>query len=139
MKRIRKLLGMVCVCAMMLSMTAFAVNHDFEFEFKNLHNQQTGSYGKSDNDQKWYISLDTVNSRTGRANNMSSTNIFGCKMHRNYNDTVDTYHTFSNYVSAYPIGYSSTVYKNDVMHMVAKKDSNSTSSAYLNISGRFAP
>jgi len=76
MKRIRKMLGMVCVCAMMFSMTAFAVNHDFEFEFKNLHNQQTGSYEKSDNDQKWYISLDTVNSSTGKANNMSSTNIF---------------------------------------------------------------
>ena len=57
MKQIKKMLGMVCACAMMFSMTAFAANHDFEFEFKNLNNQQTGSYEKSDNAQKWYISL----------------------------------------------------------------------------------
>ncbi len=53
MKQIKKMLGMICACAMMFSMTAFAANHDFDFEFKNLNNQQTGSYEKSDNAQKW--------------------------------------------------------------------------------------
>lgn len=70
---------------------------------------------------------------------MSSRNIFGCKMHRTVNDGVDVYHTFSNYVKSYPITYTKAVSAGDYMYLGAKKDSASTSSATLNISGRFAP
>ena len=137
MKQMKRIIGLVCACTMMLSTTAFAANHDFEFKFDNLDHQQTASYAKSDNDQNWYISFDTQNGAV--RNNMSSANIFGCKMHRTKNDGVDVYHTFSNYVSRYPIKYSARVAKDDQMYMVAKKDSASTSVASLNISGRFAP
>lgn len=132
-KKIKKMVLAVCICAMMVSGSAFAANHSFSFRFTDLNNQNTQSYAKSDNSNKWYISLDAA------GNNMSASNIFGCRMHRTNNDGVDSYHTFSNYVSSYGITYTAAVAAGDNMYLAAKKDSASTSTAALNISGRFAP
>lgn len=53
--------------------------------------------------------------------------------------TVDKYHTFSNYVTDYPITYISTVNRGDVMALAAKKDDASTSGTALRISGTVEP
>jgi len=132
--RMKTLVVIVCICMLMMSGTVFAANETFSFTFNNLNNQTTSSYTKSDSDQKWYISLDNIGS-----NNMSSSNIFGCKMNRTSNNNVDIYHTFSSYVNSYAIKYTSTVVKDDSMYMGAKKDSASTSKQPLKISGRLAP
>lgn len=122
------------------SVTASATNHDFSFTFTNTSTTKyTSYYAKSDSDQFYVISLDTTNKNTGVKNTMSASNIFGCKMHRSYSDNVDVYHTFSNYVTGYRIAYQVPVYKNDNMRLAGKKDTASTSSATLRISGRFAP
>lgn len=70
---------------------------------------------------------------------MSSANILGLKMNRYGNNVVDEYHTFSNYVYRYPIDYKATVYEDDLMYLGAKKDSESTSTAALIISGLYNP
>ncbi|MTK08108.1 MAG: hypothetical protein F8N38_13620 [Hungatella sp.] len=133
-KKGKILVALTCAFLMTASGSALAANHGFTFKFTDLTNKTTSSYAKSDNSQIWYLSLDNSGS-----NNMSSANIFGCKMNRTSNNNVDIYHTFSNYVSGYGISYQSKVYKNDNMYMGAKKDSASTSTTALTISGRFAP
>lgn len=116
-------------------LVANAANHDYNFTFKNTSiTSETAKYEKTDNDQKWYLSIDDTWLST-----MSSSNIFGCKMHRVGNDSVDVYHTFSNYVKGYGINYADTVSKGDEMYLRAKKDSASTSTKKLYVTGRFAP
>lgn len=136
-RKVKTLIASLCLASMLCTVPAFASNHYFSFEFKDLKNYQTASYSKSDNDCKWYVSLDRWNGL--HKNNLSSANIFGCKMHRDYNDGVSIYHTISNYVTGFPFDYTTSVSKNDSMFLGAKKDSASTSSANLKISGRFAP
>lgn len=70
---------------------------------------------------------------------MSSSNVFACMLHRKYNEYVDNWHTFSNYVTSYSIPYASTVSINDEMTIEGKKHYTSTSTTALKISGRFAP
>lgn len=120
------------------SLTVQASNHSFSWSFGSTSgNISTDYYAKSDNDANWYLSLDKKNGST--SNTLSSKNIFGCKMHRSYSDSVDSYHLFSNYVSSYKISYKSTVGTGDNMKLTGKKDDSSTSSAALKISGRFCP
>lgn len=136
MKKIRKYLWMLIVVGVIggAPIMAKAAFHDFTFFFDDLETQKNSTaYNKSDNDQYWYMTINRVNTT------MSQYNIFGCKMHRSSNDVVDVYHTFSNYVTEFPIKYKAQVYKNDLMHMTAKKDSASTSSNRLTIYGKFAP
>lgn len=138
--KIKKTIALGLVCMLLSTGTAFAANHDFSFSFSNVTaTQTTSSYAKSDNDQHWYLSLDTTNANTGVANTMSSANIFGCKMHRSSGTDSSTYHTFSNYVSSYPLDYTVSVASGDSMYLAGKKDNASTSSSTLRISGRFAP
>lgn len=143
----RKSIAKKFLCALSMTMllgagsvTASAANHNFSFSFSNTTTTKyTSYYAKSDNSQYWYITLDKTNASTGVSNTMSSSNIFGCKMHRSYSDSVDVYHTFSNYVTSYGIKYQTTVYKDDNMRLAGKKDNTSSSSATLRISGRIAP
>lgn len=140
-KKLQRIVSALLLVVMALgSMTAMAANHDFSFTFRNLSNQTTENMNKSDDEQNWYVSLDTKNKDTGVANTMSDTNILGLRMNsdttRSY---VSKYHTFSNYVTSYKLAYTSEVTTSTDLYMGAKKDSSSTSSATLTISGRVCP
>jgi hypothetical protein len=121
--------------------SALAANHDFDFVFTNVTTTSTTqSYAKSDSDQKWYISLDTMNP-DGYSNTMSSSNIFGARARKASNGaTASNYHTFSNYVTGYGMNYTATgITQGTSIYIAAKKDDASSSSSALYISGRFAP
>lgn len=134
-----KLVALLLVVAALLPVGAMAANHEFSFSFSNLANQTTASYQKSDSEQHWYVSLDKINSNTGIANTLGETNILGLRMNQKGVGYVSEYHTFSNYVTSYQLDYTSTVTTSMYLYMGAKKDSDSTSSTALRISGRFCP
>jgi hypothetical protein len=140
-RKIKVLAITLSLCMIFSSATAFAANHDYYFIFNNEESSQTQAayYQKSDNEQKWYISIDEYYNYTTTKNTMSSFNIFACMLHRKYNDTVDTWHTFSNYVTSYGINYATPVYQYDEMRIEGKKHYQSTSTTQLRVSGRFAP
>ncbi len=142
-KKLKKLTigAMACACLMTTTIPACAKNYPYEFTFKNTADTVTKPWvKKTDNDQKWYLSIDKVNQETGKNNTLSSTNIFGCKIHKKGSKkNVDVYHTFSNCVSGYGMKYKVKVKKNSQMALAAKKDSASTSSKTLKVSGRYAP
>lgn len=99
----------------------------------------TNEYEKATTDQFWCLSLHETNEYTGTVNTLSSDNIFGCTMHRRYGDKVDVYHPFFSIVTRYRIGYQIAVNKGDKMFIVSKKDSRSTDTNTLKVSGRFIP
>lgn len=129
------ILTLSLLVAMFIPVTAMAAspNYPFEFTFHNLANQETASHQKGDAEQNWYVSL-----YNNGANTLSAANILGLRMNRN-GSAVSGYHTFSRYVSGYPIPYTTRVSASDWMTMGAKKDSSSTTNAALRISGQFNP
>lgn len=135
-KTICAIIALTLIIAITIPVTALAVspNYAFSFEFDDLYNHFEPKHEKGDSEQRWYVTL-----HNNGENNMSSANILGLKMNRNTNNVVDVYHTFSNYVSNYPVDYKATVYEDDLMYLGAKKDSESTSSAALIISGLYNP
>lgn len=145
-KRIRCLCLLVLLVIMTLPVEVFATdtgpnNQSFEFTFTNLYNFQTSPTRKLSEEQRWYLSLDAVNRDSGAFNNLSASNIFGCRMNQqNVNYTyISYYHTFSNYVSGYPLEYTKNIPLNTYVYLGVKKDSDSTSSSPLRISGRYCP
>lgn len=136
-KILRAIIALTLLIAICIPVTAFAAspNYDFSFRFTNLANKTTDSYQKGDTEQNWYVSL-----YDNDTNNMSSKNILGLRMNRN-GSYISDYHTFSNYVTSYQLPYDDdvTVYSTDWVYMGAKKDSTSTSTAALVISGKFNP
>lgn len=136
-KIMRAIIALMLLVAICIPVTAFAAspNYAFSFEFSNLNDQTTDSYQKGDTEQNWYVSL--YNNGT---NTMSSSNILGLRMNRN-GSFISGYHTFSNYVTSYQLPYYDdvTVKSTDWVYMGAKKDSTSTSTADLVISGKFNP
>lgn len=140
-KKTKAIILLLSLCLILGSGTALAANHDFYFTFNSEESSQTQAayYEKSDSEQKWYISIDEYYRDTTTKNTMSSSNIFACMLHRRYNDYVDNWHTFSNYVSSYGINYAATVAKYDEMTIEGKKHYQSTSTTALKVSGRFAP
>ncbi len=140
MRKLKVFLAVMCLAATVGTQTAFAANTPYSFTFSSINNVQNSANGtKDDNDSNWYITLDRTNASTGVSNTLSSSNIFGVKIHRTVSDTVGTYATFSNYVSSYGLKYASSVKTGDNMYLKGQKDDASTSSAALRISGRFAP
>lgn len=135
-KTMRAIIALTLIIAICIPVTALAAspNYAFSFKFDDLYNHTEPKYEKGDSEQRWYVTL-----YNNGENNMSSANILGLKMNRYGNNVVDEYHTFSNYVSKYPIDYKATVYEDDLMYLGAKKDSESTSTAALVISGLYNP
>lgn len=143
LKKIKKMVTgvMVCTCLMTTTVPVSAKNYSYVFTLKNTADTITKSWvTKTDNDQKWYLSIDKTNKETGKDNTVAPSNIFGCRMHkRGSKKSVDVYHTFSNYVSGYGMKYQVKVKKNSKMALAGKKDSASTSNKTLKVSGRYAP
>lgn len=136
-KIMRAIIALMLLVAICIPVTAFAAspNYEFSFKFTDLLNKTTESYQKGDTEQNWYVSLYNNGTST-----MSSTNILGLRMNRN-GSYISDYHTFSNYVTSYQLPYNDdvTVSSTDWVYMGAKKDSTSTSTAALVISGKFNP
>lgn len=139
MKFFRKTLLVVTLCSVLFSIPVLAASNKFSFSFTDLDNHAyPTSWLKANTANKYVITLNKYNGLS--KNNMSSKNIFGCKMKdMSIGPVVDVYHTFSNYVSDYGIKYQTTVNRGDTMVLAAKKDSASTSGAALNISGTIEP
>jgi hypothetical protein len=143
-KKVKKIVALLCLFSLLDTgvMTVQAGSHFYQFEFEDdVNDQSTKYYAKSDHDQFWYISLKKTAPSiiAPKKNTLSSTNIFGCKMHREKDDNVDRYHTFSNYIDSYPIEYRNKVRAADKMRLTGKKDNTSTSTKSFKISGFFAP
>jgi hypothetical protein len=143
-KNVKKAIVLVCLLSLFDTgvMTVHARNYPYKFKFEDdVNPQHTDYFAKSDHDSFWYISTKKYDYDTfpKKKNTLSSTNIFGCRMHRDKNDNVDGYHTFSNYIDSYPIEYRNKVRAGDNMRLFGKKDDSSTSSKALKISGWFAP
>lgn len=142
MKNLKVFLATVCLLMTVAVQPAFAANTAYTFAFDSINDIQTNPWSgtKDDNDQYWYMSIDTYNPYYSCYNTLSSANIFGAKIHRlNGTDNVGRYTTFSNYVSGYPIAYQSQVSANETMYLKGQKDDASTSSETLYVSGRFCP
>lgn len=135
-KKVKKIVALLCLLSLFDTgvMTVHAASHYYEFEFKNdTINKNSETHNKTDLDQHWYISTHESGS------NLSSTNIFGVRIHKEKSDNIDRYHTFSQYVDSYPMSYSVEVHTNDAMFLTGKKDNASTSTKNLKVNGRFAP
>lgn len=95
-------------------------------------------YPKADNEQAYYLTLNKKNGT--HKNNVSANNIFGCRMHRlDEKKTVDSYHTFTNYVQKHRIPYTAKASKNTKMYLCCQKDSGSKSQEMLYVSGKYTP
>ncbi len=129
------ILTLSLLVAMFIPVTAMAAspNYPFKFEFYNLDNQKDAPHQKGDNEQNWYVSL-----YNNEVNTLSDFNILGLRMNRK-GYYVSDYHTFSRYVSGYRLPYTTRVSSTDTMIMGAKKDSSSTTSVALRISGQVNP
>lgn len=139
MKRLRKFSLAVILGCMVLSTSASAAGNFFEFTFTDLLNYTYyASWTKLNGTQAYTISLDRYNGLT--KNTMSASNIFGCRMKdMSIVPVVDSYHTYSNYVTNYAQAYTGNVSQGDTMKLAAKKDSASKSSSALRISGHVTP
>lgn len=133
----------------MLSMTSsvYAATHSFDFKFNDVYTTKDYDevWAKSDNENAWYITL-LKNAGFMNNSNMSSSNIFGCRMRdMSIEPTVDNYHTFSNYISNYKISYltgangQQLVGKGHAMRLRGKKDDSSALTKKLTIYGKCAP
>ncbi len=133
-RKIKRTILAVMICNMLFTIPTFAANK-FEFTFTDLNNHEYPTTWLKDGTSNYYkITLNKYNGL--KANTMSSTNIFGCRVKdKSISPTVDVYHTFSNYVSDYKITYTTTPSRGDTMALAAKKDSASTSGEELRISG----
>lgn len=139
MKGIKKVLLAATACCVITSASVSAAGESFEFIFEDLANYTYyKSWEKGNTSQAYTITLNKYNGLT--KNTMSSTNIFGCRMKdMSIGPVVDVYHTYSNYVTNYPQAYIEHVSQGDEMKLGAKKDSDSTSSSVLRISGSIVP
>ncbi len=133
---LRVIIALTLLVAVFVPVTALATspNYSFYFEITDRNNHVEPYHEKGDSEQKWVLTL--YNNGT---NNMSDANIFGAKMNRTYGQDVDRYHTFSRYVTQYPLYYLNTVYSDDIMYLGYKKDRDSASTASLIISGMYNP
>jgi len=140
MKKFKAVLMGICLLAMVGTQPAFAANQEFNFDFDSLYQKASSDPAtKSDSEQNWYISFEHYN-KYGQRNTMSSSNIFGCRIHSDYdNSTPDRYHTFSNYVNNYRMPYQRYVASGTDMYLRGQKDDDSKSGAELLISGLFCP
>lgn len=139
--KLKRIIAVMLVVLTLGTTTALAGNQDFAFVFTNTTSQPTTPNPcptKNDNDQNWYISLDTTYI-DGLPATMSASNIFGAKIHKASGTSVSNYFTFTSYGNGIKKAYNTTVATNDAMYMQCKKDSTSTSSAALYISGRWCP
>ncbi|MDO4337428.1 MAG: hypothetical protein Q4C91_04975 [Eubacteriales bacterium] len=142
----RTILG--CALGMTILVTPVsAATHEFNFKFTDVYTTKDYDevWAKSDNENSWYITL-LKSAGLLKNSNMSSTNIFGCRMRdMSVEPTVDVYHTFSNYISNYKINYLNDSNGNQIakmghaMRLRAKKDDSSTSSSALTVYGKCAP
>ncbi|MGN0485404.1 MAG: hypothetical protein ACI4HI_17840 [Lachnospiraceae bacterium] len=149
----RKKFLVACIMAVLCMATAtptYASNHEFVYHFfgfvgERQPNGEEGvpskvGYAKSDNEQAYYLTLDKKDKNTGKKNNLSKSNVFGCRMHRqDEKKKVDSYHTFTKYVQKRKISYTAKVSKNTKMYLCGQKDDSSTSNKMLYVSGRYAP
>lgn len=136
-KALSIMVALILVVASLAPISAMAINRPFNFEFNStIGNKYTDNYTKSDSDQHWYVRV-----YNNGINNVSSANILGVKMHHLQSvGYVSNYETITDYVS-HTFNYTTSVpYSNeDYFFMGAKKDSDSTSSATLIVTGVFCP
>ena len=123
----------------MLMATPTMAANKFSFTFNDyLNYNYPAVWTKTNGSNAYTITLDRMNGVI--PNTMSSSNIFGCRMKdMSIVPVVDSYHTFSNYITNYAIGYQVKPNVGDSMKLGGKKDSASSSSATLRISGRIIP
>lgn len=143
-KRTKRVIVALGLCCFMLFGTAKAKAETLWFKFYFADDKTTTAYEntakKADNEQNWYLTLNNYNVETGATNStLSTTNIFGCKLHRTYSDNVDIYRTYKGYVTAKKIAYQTTVSKGDTMRLHGKKDNTSTSTKGLRVYGKYTP
>lgn len=117
-------------------------NGKFEFKFTDLQNkicpatwlkQSTGNTYKINLWRHW------DGTSKGAANTLSSKNIFGERMYDlSIGPKADSYHTFKSYGN-HNVSYLRKLNRGDIMQLHAKKDSDSSDSGTLKISGRVTP
>jgi hypothetical protein len=140
---VKRFFAVICgvlIVTVSCSAVAFATNHNIVgFYFNDVSTTKyTPYYGKSDNESSWYLSL--KEEKYGEfTSTLASNNVFGFKMHRKTNDTVDRYHTLNHFVTSKKYDYKASVKKGDKMRLAGKKDDSSTSSEDLGVLGQFAP
>lgn len=131
------IVALALLVAMLVPVTALAASPNYSFTFTY---SDTGEHpeeywhDKGDSEQQWVVTLyDTASS------NMSYNNILALKMERSYNNDVDRWHTFSNYVQRYGIPYSSSVESSDMMRLNKKRMISGTSETSLYVTGLYNP
>lgn len=131
------IVALALLVAMLVPVTALAASPNYSFTFTY---SDTGEHpeeywhDKGDSEQQWVVTLyDTASS------NMSYNNILALKMERSYNNDVDRWHTFSNYVSRYGIPYLSSVESSDMMRLNKKRMINGSSETSLYVTGLYNP
>ena len=147
MKKMKKAFVGCLMGTMLLTSSVSAATHEFNFQFEDVTTTKDWkeTWAKSDNENRWYITL-LESAGILKKSTLSSSNIFGCRMRdMTVGPAVDSYHTFSNHVQSYPIEYirdsngNPIVGKGHAMRLRAKKDDSSTSSKALKVYGKCAP
>ena len=140
MKKLKIFLAVACLMVTVAAQPAFAANTSYKFKFNSINDIQPSDYGeKDDNSQYWYLSLDSYNDYYNRSNTLSASNIFGCRLHRDDYDSIDTYRLHKSYGSSFKYHYNTSTSKGESMFLKGQKDDSSTSPYTLYVSGRFCP
>lgn len=136
-------LVLVAMCLIPLAAQATFWPYDFTFYDTIGQDIERPPRAKSDNDRNWWIRI-----YDNGYNTISSTNVLGVRMNFALNEDgsersfASEYKTFNSYMdegTEYPIPYIYYVKAGDLMVLGAKKDSESTSSMVLRVSGKYAP
>ncbi len=109
---------------------------EFEATFPTSSFKSIKSASKKDESTYWYLTINKTNN--GVANNLTSTNRFGCMVKKG-NASASTSHNFGKYVSAYKMTYTVDVAPKNTIQLMGRKDPSSTAAKSLQVSGRFTP
>ncbi|WP_099204724.1 hypothetical protein [Scatolibacter rhodanostii] len=110
---------------------ASAGNKEYSFYFKGFNDTKYSLYKPKDDDESnHYLTISS--------NNVSTSNVFGYKMHRRTDDNVDYYHTTTNNDKK-TVSYTGSVKKYDRMRLAGQKDDKSKNSTVTTVKGKFCP
>lgn len=109
-------------------------DHFFTFSYADAGEHKEPVHQKGDTEQRWVVQLYQSSS-----SNLSSGNVLSLKMNRVEANTVDRWHTFSNYVDPYGIPYQTIVSETDWMYLSMKRVITSSVAPNLYVTGAYNP
>ena len=136
-KKMYKLVSSIFVLIMAISVTVPARAGKVSWEFNQAASgvyTKLASGNKADEEPNWYITLNKT-----KYTNISSANVFECKVFNSSGNAASTAHKITSYVSGWSASYTLDVAPKFSSTLKGKKATTSTASGNLVLWGYFTP